>query len=140
MSDRAPIPFLRRPVLQVPVIHLTPKWTAHVLTDPRPELLFGTELVPDQFEFDVPPKTCVAVLRVSTLREEDGVFSDAELIPILIRRGQPELHADGSIKIFGSRKIGPGTWAVTPSLNIPEVIHAFLVLCGVPEPAPWESA
>jgi hypothetical protein len=140
MSAREPIDLLlRQPVRRVPIIQLTPTWTKHILTDPRPDLLFGNELVPEAFEFDV-PNSCIAVLRISTLREEDGVFGDVEMVPFLIRPGQPELHADGSVKIFGSRKIGPGTWVVTPSLNVPEMIHAFLVLCGVPEPAPWEQS
>jgi hypothetical protein len=35
-------------------------------------------------------------------------------------------------------RIVPGVWALNPSLNIPGVIHVFVLLYGVPNPAPWE--
>lgn len=129
----------RPPFVRVPIIQLTPRWTAHVRTEVNLDVTFGTETLPEDGEFGAGKITAV-VLNVSTLREADGCFSDAELIPFLIREGQPELDASGCVKIFGSRRIGAGTWVVTPSLNIECELHAFLILCGVPEPAPWVTA
>lgn len=45
---------------------------------------------------------------------------------------------DGRLKAFHVRKVSRGTWALAPSLNIPGELHAFVVLTGVPDPAPWE--
>lgn len=39
---------------------------------------------------------------------------------------------------FGLIKIGPGTWKVD-GLVRHEPIKAYVILCGVPEPAPWEE-
>ncbi len=48
--------------------------------------------------------------------------------------------SDGSIKAFGAQKIAPGIWSLNPSLNLPMLLHAFIVFYGVPDPAPWELA
>lgn len=61
---------------------------------------------------------------------------------IPVKKGAYELHGDGSMKTFGMRRLGPGTWLVEPSVNMPdapEPIHVYLVLCEVPHPAPWEA-
>jgi len=42
------------------------------------------------------------------------------------------------MKSWGLRRIGPHTWAVNPSIHEPGIVHAYIVLCEVPEPAPWE--
>jgi hypothetical protein len=44
----------------------------------------------------------------------------------------------GALTTFHIRSVSPGVWALAPSLNIPGVIHAYVVLHGVPDPAPWE--
>lgn len=43
-----------------------------------------------------------------------------------------------TMKAWGLHKLGPGTWRVNPSIHQAGVIHAYVVLCEVPEPAPWE--
>lgn len=52
--------------------------------------------------------------------------------------GEPLIRRDGGLEAFGAELVAPGVWALDPSLNIEGVIHAFVVLCGVPDPAPWE--
>lgn len=59
-------------------------------------------------------------------------------IPLPVQFGPAEIGASGELDSFGLEQIAPGLWALTPSLNIPGVIHAFIVLYGVPDPAPWE--
>ena len=49
-----------------------------------------------------------------------------------------EMYKAGAMRHWGLIKIGPGTWKVDPSIHQPNVLHAYLVLCEVPEPAPWE--
>jgi hypothetical protein len=38
---------------------------------------------------------------------------------------------------WGLERLGPGVWAVQPSVVVPGAIHAYIVLRGVPEPAPF---
>jgi hypothetical protein len=45
----------------------------------------------------------------------------------------------GGVGAFGLRKVCAGVWALAPSLNLPGLMHAFVVFHGVPDPAPWES-
>lgn len=40
---------------------------------------------------------------------------------------------------FVAYKIGATVWKVAPSLTVPGMIHTYLTLVDVPEPAPWES-
>lgn len=46
---------------------------------------------------------------------------------------------DSELKAFAAEKLGPGVWALKPSLNLPGLLHAFVILCGAPDPAPWEE-
>ena len=59
------------------------------------------------------------------------------VIPVPVITGEQRM-VDGNLEAFGSEKIAPGVWALTPSLNIRE-LHGFVVLYDVPDPAPWES-
>lgn len=59
-------------------------------------------------------------------------------VPLLIERGGPQLDKDGSLIAFGATQVTRGVWALLPSLNIPGVIHGFVILYDVPSPAPWE--
>lgn len=52
-------------------------------------------------------------------------------------RGLP-LYRGGMLVAFGLEKITDSVWSLHPSLNIPGVIHAFVVIYDVPSPAPWE--
>jgi len=60
-------------------------------------------------------------------------------IPLAISRNgaSPCVNALGELTAFAAQQVVPGIWFLTPSLNIPGVIHAFLVLYDVPDPAPW---
>lgn len=40
---------------------------------------------------------------------------------------------------FGLQRISPGVWTYDPSLLVPNILHAFVVVTLVPEPAPWEK-
>jgi hypothetical protein len=75
---------------------------------------------------------------------EDGsvaiVFSPGVPLPIPIVAGKPKIGIGGDVESFGAKRIAAGLWALSPSLNIPEVIHGFIVLHGVPDPAPWERS
>lgn len=59
-------------------------------------------------------------------------------IPMPVCTGDPEVHND-EIDNYGAEEMAAGVWALTPSLNIEGLIHAFVVLYDVPSPAPWES-
>lgn len=61
-------------------------------------------------------------------------------IPLAISRNGdgPCMNAMGELTAFAARQLVPGVWFLSPSLNIPGVIHAFIVLYDVPDPAPWE--
>jgi hypothetical protein len=39
---------------------------------------------------------------------------------------------------FGVERVCDGVWSLTPSLNMPDVMHVFVVVYDVPTPAPWE--
>jgi hypothetical protein len=40
---------------------------------------------------------------------------------------------------FAAEYVCRGVWALSPSLNVPGVIHGFVVLYEVPHPAPWDE-
>lgn len=42
-----------------------------------------------------------------------------------------------AMRAWGSERLGPGVWAITPSLNQAGVLHAYIVITDVPEPPPW---
>lgn len=44
---------------------------------------------------------------------------------------------EGGLVAFGVDRIADGLWTLNPSLNVPGVIHVFVVLYGVPPRAPW---
>lgn len=49
----------------------------------------------------------------------------------------PKDWDDFKINRFGLKKLGPTVWAVDPKIE-KEPIHAFIILTGCPDPAPWE--
>jgi hypothetical protein len=53
---------------------------------------------------------------------------------------RPLIDPAGQLIAFGWEQIVPGIVALTPSLNLPLVIHAFVVLYDVPNPVPWEKS
>jgi hypothetical protein len=58
--------------------------------------------------------------------------------PMPVRLGALEVE-NGELKTYGLDQITKGAWAMDPSLNAEGVIHGFIVLHGVPDPAPWEQ-
>ena len=67
-------------------------------------------------------------------------FEPGRLMPLAVDPEGPVIDEEtGALTAFGLRKICPGLWTLTPSLNIPGAIHVFVTLYAVPEPAPWES-
>lgn len=65
------------------------------------------------------------------------IFKSRKAITLPVGTGQPVIGEDGDLVTFGLEEITEGVWKLTPSLNIPGIIHAFVVLYGVPNPAPW---
>lgn len=59
-------------------------------------------------------------------------------LPLEISSDGHTLHADGTLASFGAEQISAGVWALFPSLNVRDLVHGFVVLYGVPDPAPWE--
>lgn len=60
------------------------------------------------------------------------------LIPLCLGTN-PEVSPDTGLIKFGAACVYPGVWALDPSLNIPGLVHVFVVLVGVPTPPPWEA-
>ncbi len=111
---------------EAPILHLTPKWSDSIDTDIRQEPLCHVYSV---FQFAESGKQPLeAVIRIMLVG-----------FRIPVQLGEPELNADNTMKTFGLERLGPGTWKVCPSVNLPELnFHAFVVLCNVPEPLPWQ--
>jgi hypothetical protein len=61
-------------------------------------------------------------------------------VEIPISEDGPEVNAFGEAVSFGAELVAPGLWSLTPSLNIPGLIHVFIALYAVPTPAPWEKS
>lgn len=66
-------------------------------------------------------------------------FGLGEMLSIPVQPGPPKLHPEGDVAQFGAQRIAPGLWSLSPSVNLPDLIHFFAVLHGVPDPAPWEQ-
>lgn len=60
-------------------------------------------------------------------------------LPLRVATGEPTFNEHDELTAFGAEVIAPGVWALTPSLNAEGLIHGFVVLYGVPDPAPWEQ-
>jgi hypothetical protein len=59
------------------------------------------------------------------------------LVRVDIEARGPLVDGD-QLVAFGAESVTTGVWSLAPSLNIPGRIHGFVVLHGVPDPAPWE--
>lgn len=61
-------------------------------------------------------------------------------LPIPVDEAGPQIDEEtGELTSFSIGKIMPGFWTITPSLNMPGIIHAFVHIYDVPDPAPWEA-
>lgn len=88
------------------------------------------------------------VLRANEGREQDlvaGIVDEqvvlvlpGNALPMPVRHGAPEIDR-GQIVNYGLSRIVPGVWALSPSLNVEGLIHGFVMLYDVPDPAPWEA-
>lgn len=61
-------------------------------------------------------------------------------VPLPIRLGEAEVTRQGphiELVTYGAELVTQGVWAVDPSLNIEGMVHTFVVLYDVPDPAPW---
>ena len=63
------------------------------------------------------------------------IFS--EVLPLELNVDGPQFD-DSGLTAFGIEKVSDGLWHLTPSLNLPDLVHAFVVVYDVPSPAPWE--
>lgn len=118
---------------ELPVLHLTPEWSDFVHVDPKDEPLCNVRPKDD----DQGQPVWEVLIRAHD--EQRGVFFFSFPVQPVIE-DEFEQNPDGSMRLFGIRKIGPRTWKVIPSVNMPQIVHAFVVLCNVPEPPPWETA
>lgn len=110
------------------VILLTPRWSSDILADPRniEELLFEFEAVGADWLLTLPVEGQIYSLPVRE-GEPEGTIVDIG----------PGIKGWATLDCYGLSKLGPGVWRVTPSLYVPDELHAYLVLCDVPEPAPF---
>ena len=58
-------------------------------------------------------------------------------IPLQFSVHPPKVK-NGVLFAFCLQKVTPGIWELYPSLNMPGILHAFVAIYGVPDPAPWE--
>lgn len=65
------------------------------------------------------------------------LFVAGEALPMTIELGPMRLNGE-QIMAYGATRIVPGVWVLEPSLNVEELIHGFVLIHGVPDPAPWE--
>ncbi len=114
---------------EIPVLHLTPKWSETIMADPRHEPL------------------CVVRRDPNGLSATLSLPAAGRPYPITmgfaVQVGDPDADFDArgrclAIRRWGLRRLGPGVWQVVPSL-VQETygLHAYVVLCDVPEPAPF---
>jgi hypothetical protein len=115
------------------VILLTPQWSDAIMTDPRPEPL--CRVGPDG-------DGGWSLLLSLPVRTADGGVGRAQL-GVPCRPGEPDAVFERgrcvAISRWGLARLGPGVWRVLPSV-VHEGLHAFVVLWGAPDPAPWEEA
>lgn len=111
------------------VHHLTPKWSEQVMVDPREDEILC--VVRPSYKGDLS-----ATIRLPMQGGDGRVLQ----IPISFDcwvGNAAKQHADGS-NVWGLVRLGAGVWQVTPSIVSEEYgLHAYVVLCDVPEPAPF---
>lgn len=98
-------------------------------------------LTPNWNEAEKPEHSAGQVCRV---REQDGIRTCEVLLPVdggelAGKRAWLGIRFEVLGKGFDLIKIGPGTWKVDGMAQAREGVNAYVILCGVPEPAPWEG-
>jgi hypothetical protein len=114
-----------------PVELLTARFSSVIITDPRPETLCG---------FEQEGADWLLRLRIQVSEHR------CELFELPVHDGEPEgefvdvapgVRSWGAMRYYGLARLGPGVWRLDPSLYVPGGLHAFIVLCDVPDPAPF---
>ena len=109
------------------IYHLAPKWSEQIMSDPRKD-------------------TILCVVRKGyrglsgTLRIPFLVKGETKQIPISFDCwvGDKAIINQEGGNVWGLIRLGPGVWQVTPSIVSEDYgLHAYVVLCDVPEPAPF---
>src|SRR4051812_40595169 len=61
-------------------------------------------------------------------------------IPLPVSTDGPRANEEtGALEAFGIEEISAGFWTLSPSLNIPGVIHVFVHIYNTPIVPPWKS-
>lgn len=114
--------------MNCPVYHIATKWSESIMTDPRNgEILC---VVKPSYRGNLS-----ATLRFPSTKDGKEVQ-----IPIGFDCwvGNESKKDEEGGNVWGLIRLGPGVWQVTPSLVLAEYnFHAYVVLCDVPEPAPF---
>lgn len=63
----------------------------------------------------------------------------SQLVQVMLPFNLDGLILDGPPPRFVLYKLGPGVWKLAPSVTVPGMLHAFITIVGVPDPAPWET-
>src|ERR1022692_2618633 len=79
-------------------------------------------------------KRTVSILRLRLWPTQSADTSETA-VDVPISRDGPELR-ENELVGFAIQRIAPGLWCLSPSLNMPGLIHAFVTLYDVPNPAP----
>ncbi len=58
-------------------------------------------------------------------------------LPLPVQLGEPTIRDGVELEVYGAELVTTGVWSIVPSLNVEQLIHGFVVLHGVPDPAPW---
>ena len=110
----------------VKIHHLTPKWSTRIMEDPRKEPLCFASPQGDKWSVLLALPTNGPYPLTVSFTAAPGPYKG-------------EMYKEGAMEHWGLIKIGPGTWKVDPSVQEDRYqLHAYIVLCEVPEPAPWE--
>jgi hypothetical protein len=64
---------------------------------------------------------------------------EGDWLPIPVDVDGPVISEAGELECFGIREVCSGLWQITPSLNVPGVIHAFVIIYDAPIVPPWKS-
>lgn len=108
--------------------HLTPKWSTRIMEDPRREPLFFASPQGD------------GKWSILLAFPTDGPYPLTVSFTAANGPMKGKLYEQGAMEHWGLIKIGPTCWKVDPSVQEDRYgLHAYLVLCEVPEPAPWET-
>lgn len=63
--------------------------------------------------------------------------ADREL-PLPFDPDGPVMDGEESLAAYGLERICDSLWQLLPSLNIPCLLHTFVIVYNAPVPAPWE--